>query len=80
MKASKKIVSINIEYYDENDLKQALLHLKSQLIDYNKEYGRQKLNTALVEFGKIKEYDIQQREEKINGVDCLVIESKLNFD
>jgi hypothetical protein len=80
MKASKKIVSINIEYYDESDLITALYHLKTQLLHHNKDYGRQKVNTAFIEYGKIKEYGIEPREEIIGGKLCLVIESKLNFD
>lgn len=81
MKAAKKTISINIDFFDKNDFIKALDYIKANAHSVNKKpYERLAINTAFIEYGLTIDYNIKPRIETINGKECIIFESKLNFE
>lgn len=77
-KASKKLLQISIEFTDFRELSIILRNIQNET-QRGHIWNREKVGTGIYEYGMhILEYDMEYREEIIDGKLCIVIPSKLN--
>ena len=80
MKATRKLLSISLEFGSVNEVKDALNKIMLQLHNSPLRYDRMKIDTAICEWSITNESEPDYREEFINGNWCQVYQSKMNQD
>lgn len=78
MKTQRKTFELSIEFDSKKDLVQCIKELITELNKNQTNYGRQMQNGCIVQWGITHLEDIDLRIEKINGVKCIVLPSKMN--